>query len=459
MKTLIDNRILKTTILTLTALLLFAASALAATAPKTKRVSVKSNGKEINTDNEFASVSANGRYVTFESPGKFTSGDKGGFDVFVHDRATGKTVRASVKANGKEVPGADSEFSSISANGRYVAFVSNGRFTKQDKDNYGDVYVKDMKTGKVTLASLDSNGKQVPGGAGQPIISANGHSVLFLSDGAYVPTDTNGRTDIYVRDLTKGTTVRASLRSDGTESDADVTSPSISGNGRYVAFQSMDQKMTADSDYGFAVDSDVFVRDLKTGKTIRASLKADGTEISPSQNNANVDPVISANGKFLAFYSDAYGHYAADDNNNDYDVYVKNLRNGSLARASVTSAGNEVTALGGAPQSLGASERPLAISANGRRIAFEAYAALDPIDTNMERDVYVHDMKTGQTTLASVASKGAVVTSGAGGQQLPAISGNGKWIAFETIAKVTGHDADQGPSTPDFDVFERGPLH
>ncbi len=218
--------------------------------------------------------------------------------------------------------------------------------------------------------------------------------------------------------------------------------------------------MTADPDYGFAVDQDVYVRDLKKGKTIRASLKADGTEISPTNNNGNVYPVISANGKFVAFYSDAYGHYAADDNNNDYDVYVKNLRDGTLARASLTSAGAEVPALGGAAQSLGASERPLSISANGQRVAFEAYAALDPADNNMERDVYVHDMKTGKTTLATVASNGGVVTSGAGGQQLPAISGNGKWLAFETIAKVagTGTDADQGPNTADFDVFERGPL-
>ena len=457
-----NNRILTLVLLCLGALVALAGSAAGATAATTKRISVKSNGKEVNTDNEYAAISANGRYVTFESFGKFTKGDDSGdIDVFVHDRDTGKTVRASVKANGKEVPGADSEFSSISANGRYVAFVSNGRFTKQDKDpTGGDVYVKDMQTGKVTLASLDSNNKQVLGGAGQPQISANGHSVMFLSNNAYTSTPTNGFINVYVRNLKKGTTERASLRSDGTPSDEDVSSPSISGNGRYVAFQSMDQHMTADPDYGNAVDSDVFVRDLKTGKTIRASLKADGTEVSPTQNNANVDPVISANGKFVAFYSDAYGRYAADDNNNDYDVYVKNLRTGSLARASLTSAGTEVHELGGAPQSLGASERPLAISANGRRVAFEGYAALDPADNNMERDVYVHDMRTGKTTLATVASNGGVITSGAGGQQLPAISGNGKWLAFETIAKVagTGTDADAGGNTPDFDVFERGPL-
>ncbi len=183
MTTTTNNRILTLILLCLGALVAFAGTAAGASAATTKRVSVKSNGKEVNTDNEYASISANGRYVTFESPGKFTKGDEGNdFDVFVHDRDTGKTVRASVKANGKEVPGADSEFSSISASGRYVAFVSNGRFTKEDKDTYGDVYVKDMQTGQVTLASLDSNDKQVPGGAGQPQISANGHSVLFISD-------------------------------------------------------------------------------------------------------------------------------------------------------------------------------------------------------------------------------------------------------------------------------------
>jgi Tol biopolymer transport system component len=136
---------------------------------------------------------------------------------------------------------------------------------------------------------------------------------------------------------------------------------------------------------------------------------------------------------------------------------MKNLATGKLTLASAKSNGDQVTALGGANDALGASERPLAISADGRFVAFEAYAALVGNDTNDERDVYLHDGQTGKTTRVSVKNggpNGGQVTSGAGGQQLPAISADGRWVAFQTIAKVTGKD-----SGGDFDVFERGPLH
>jgi Tol biopolymer transport system component len=454
------SRTIAAVITSLIALLAWASLALGAGAkPHTSPVSLTSGGKEVNTDNEFPAVSGNGRFVAFESGGKFTKGDDGGdHDVFIRDRATGKTRRVSVKANGKEVPGADSAEASISADGRYVAFASDGRFTKRDKNTYVDVYVKDMNSGKVTLASLDKAGHQVSANATEPALSADGSHVAFLSDGAFDPNDSNDHRDVYVRDLQNGKTERASLRSNGAQSDTDVTpNVSISATGRYVAFDSPDQQMTADNDYGFAVDWDVFVRDLKNGKTVRASLGASGSEISPSHNQDNVDPVISANGKFVAFYADGNGDYIAGDTNNDYDVYVKNLATGALKRASVKSNGDQVTSLGGAPDALGASERPLAISADGRYVAFEAYAALVGNDTNGERDVYLHDSNTGKTTRVSVKNtgpNGGQVTTGAGGQQLPAISADGRWVAFQTIGKVVGPDSGN-----DFDVFERGPLH
>ena len=107
----------------------------------------------------------------------------------------------SVKANGKEVPGADSVEASISANGRYVAFASDGKFVNKDKNNYADVYVKDLQTGRVTLASLDTKNHQVNANAIEPALSADGRHVAFLSDGAFDPNDMNGYRDAYVRNL------------------------------------------------------------------------------------------------------------------------------------------------------------------------------------------------------------------------------------------------------------------
>ncbi len=453
------RRTITVLITSMTALLAWASMAAGAgPGPNTRLVSATSAGKEVNKDNEFAQVSGNGRFVVFESGGRFTKGDDGGDDdVFRRDRATGRTTRVSVKANGKEVSGADSVEASISANGRYVAFASDGELVKRDKNSYADVYVKDMKTGELTLASLDTSGHQVNANAIEPALSADGTHVAFLSDGAFDSGDTNGYWDVYVRNFATKKTELASLTSNGSPGDSNITDNiSISQNGRYVAFDSPDQGMTPDGDYGFAVDWDVFVRDLKRNKTIRASLRANGQEASPTHNQNNVDPVISADGRRVAFYADGSGDFTSSDANNDYDVYVKNLATGKLTLASVKSNGGQVTALGGANNALGASERPLAISADGRFVAFEAYAALVGNDTNDERDVYLHDRKTGKTTRVSVKNggpNGGQVTSGAGGQQLPAISADGRWVAFQTMAKVAG-----GDSGSDFDVFERGPL-
>lgn len=417
-------------------------------ATTTARVSLKSNGAEVNSDNEYAAVSGNGRYVTFESSGKFTANDDGvDEDVFLRDTATKKTTRVSVKSNGKEIPGANSAESSISATGRYVAFASDGAFRPGDTNGFVDVWVKDLHTGKVTRASLGSAG-QVAADALQPAISANGRYVVFQTDGAFVPTDTNGAVDIYRRDLVNGATKRASLRDDDTEPLYDSLNGSVSADGRYVSFYNNDQQMTADTDYGFMVDYDTFVRDMSKGKTIRTSLKSNGTEADPASNQDNKTPVISADGRFVAFSADAGGNFVAADTNNQPDVYVKNLQTGQTTRVSVKSNGQEVAGSSGA-----GSERPLAISATGRSVAFEAYAALVAGDTNNERDVYVRDRVAGTTRRVSVKPNGAQVTTTGGGQQLPAISGNADWVAFQTIAPMTPRDSGN-----DFDVFLRGAL-
>lgn len=415
----------------------------------TIRISVKSNEAEVNTDNEFAAVSG-AHLVTFESDGKFTANDDGtDEDVFIRNTKTQMTARVSVRANGKEIPGANSAESSISSDGRYVAFVSDGAFAAADTNGYLDVYVKDRQTGAVKRASVAQNGSQVFADAYDPAISANGRFVAFISDGAFVSGDVNGAIDVYVRDLQSGTTKLASRRDNGTQPQYDSLNPSISANGRYVAFYNNDQQMTADPDYGFMVDYDVFVRDFSLHKTIRASLRTNGTEADPNGNQNNMTPVISADGRFVAFSADQYGRFVGTDTNNQPDVYIHNLVNGSTTRVSVKSNGAE--AMGSSGEG---SERPLAISASGSRVAFEAYAALTPTDTNNERDVYMRDRSASITKRISVKSNGSQITTGAGGQQLPAISGDGKWVAFQTIGHVTSGDTGN-----DFDVFRRGPLH
>ena len=418
---------------------------------KTKRISVKSNGNEVNTDNEFGSVSANGRFVTFESDGHFTKGDDGtDVDVFIHDRKTGKTKRISVKSNGKEAPGANSAESAISPNGRYVAFVSDGNLGGGDSNGLEDVYVRDRKTGKTKRASVTSSGHGIPYDCFNPDISANGRYVTFETEGPLTSGDTNGFKDIYVRDMKARKTHLVSVRSDGQQTDEPSSSATISNDGRFVAFQSDDQSMTEDSDYPPPVqaDEDVFVRDLANHTTTRMSLKTNGSEADSSGGQQNSDAVISGNGRFVAFVADLWGAFVPLDTAPGHsDVYIHDRKTGRTSIVSVTSNGQ----LGS--DEIGASERPLAISNDGNRVAFEDYSALVGNDTNMERDVYLRDRSTHKTTRVSVKSNGGQVTSGAGGQQLPALSSDGRWIVFQTQAKVTGNDAGD-----DFDVFERGPL-
>jgi Tol biopolymer transport system component len=433
----------------LAASVVIAAAAGAAATTRTIRISLKSSGAEVNTDNEYGAVSGDGHLVTFESSGKFTRGDDGtDEDVFIRNVTTKKTTRVSVRPNGKEVAEANSAESAISASGRYVAFASDGAFKAGDTNGFVDVYVKDRKTGAVKRASLNGAGKQVMASALNPAISASGRYVAFTSDGAYVPGDSNGYVDVYVRDLQQGTTRLASLRDDGGQPQVDSLNPSISSNGRYVAFYNNDQHMTSDPDYGFMVDYDVFVRDMTQKRTIRASLRSNGAEADPSGNQDNKTPVISADGRFVAFSADSYGDYVGADMNSYPDVYIHNLVNGSTTRVSVKSNGAEATGSSGE-----GSERPLAISADGSMVAFEAYAALAPTDSNNERDVYVRDRSRNVTKRISVKASGAQITSGAGGQQLPAVSGNGSWVAFQTVGHVTAGDTGN-----DFDVFRRGPL-
>jgi hypothetical protein len=415
-------------------------------AVKTKRVSVKSNGNEVNVDNDFPAISANGRFVAFESPGKFTKGDDDSdSDVFVHDRKTGKTRRVSVKSNGHEAPDASSADAQISANGRFVAFTSDGNLGGGDHNNMLDVYLRDRQTGKTKRMSIKSSGGGVPYDSYNPAISANGRYVAFQTIGALVNSDTNNVVDVYIHDRKTGNTKRVSIRSNGTEPTQNSTNPTVSGDGRFVGFQSWDGQMTADSDYQFMVDFDVFVRDMKNHTTTRMSLKSNGDEADPTGNQSNFDPTISTNGRFITFSADQFGAFVPSDNNNVTDVYIHDRTTGKTQIVSVTS--NEQPG----NNSSGA-DAPAGISADGRFVAFEAYAQLVGNDNNDPfRDIYVRDRKMGKTRLVSVNSKGDQVLGY--NHQLPALSEDGRWVAWSSMGKFTGGDAGS-----DFDAFERGPL-
>jgi|GEM_PF-1585857 len=207
-----------------------------------QRVSVASGGTQGNGDSGCPSISADGRYVAFQSyASNLVPGDTNGtWDVFVHDRLTGQTTRVSVASDGTQGNG-DSECPSISADGRYVAFASlASNLVPGDTNGTWDVFVHDRLTGQTTRVSVASGGAQGNSGSWCPSISADGRYVAFQSYASnLVPGDTNGVLDVFVHDRLTGQTTRVSVASDGTQGDSYSFGSSISADGRYVAFSSL----------------------------------------------------------------------------------------------------------------------------------------------------------------------------------------------------------------------------
>ena len=207
----------------------------------TSRESVGAGGAQGDGRSILPAISSDGRYVTFQSDAaSLVAGDTNGVtDVFVHDRLTGTTERVSVDSAGAQGNGASS-VPSISADGRYVAFLSDAtNLVAGDTNGVSDVFVHDRTTGATERASVSTGGTQSDGGCGYVAISPDGRFVAFGSLAAnLVSGDTNGTGDVFLRDRTTGTTERVSVTTGGAQGNNFSGSPAVSADGRYVAFES-----------------------------------------------------------------------------------------------------------------------------------------------------------------------------------------------------------------------------
>jgi len=211
----------------------------------------------------------------------------------------------------------------ISADGRYIAFESDAsNLVAGDTNKATDVFVQDRRTGSTSRVSISSNGGQANGSAAAPAVSADGRYVTFSSTASNLtPGHTDQSWDVFVRDLRTSTTTWVSTSTLGTEGDSPVGSlmSVISADGRYVSFMSTAGNLVSGDTNGV---EDVFVRDLRTGITTRASVSRTGIQ-------ANADsrlPQISADGRYITFFSYASNLIAADTNR-EADVFVhRNVR-------------------------------------------------------------------------------------------------------------------------------------
>jgi hypothetical protein len=362
-----------------------------------------------------ATISADGRYVAFwSSADNLVAGDTNGHaDAFLRDRQTGTTVLISKGFNGAQADG-DSRRPVVSRDGQYVAFESAAdnlvapaqctggsppvlggllgggtppTCTGGDTNKADDVFLYSVATGQVTLVSGAAGGSTGNGASNRPSVSGDGHEIAFQSDATnLVSGDTNGTTDIYLKNLDTGQISLVSANAQGVQSDKASDSPSVSADGRYVSF---DTKATNFNPADAGADVDVYRKDLQTGAVDQASVQSGGAQANDTNGNSHTgsDSTISSDGRFVSFWSDSNTLVPGDTNGSNCaqtpctDVFVHDFQTGTTTR---------VTSTNGA-QGDGDSYSP-ALSMDGRFVALDSKAnALDPAagTTNLEK-IYVH---------------------------------------------------------------------
>lgn len=283
---------------------------------KTRCVSLHGSGVQGNGNSSNPSISADGRFVAFQSAAtNLTSACTGPMaeNVFVRDLKTNKTRCASLSTSGAQ-GNANSNFPWISASGRFVAFTSpatnlgctNGKF---------QVIVRDLKTHKTRCVSRSSTGAQGNGNSAEYSINADGRFVAFQSQATNLGSCPNGVDQIFVRDLNTGKTRCASRNSSGAQGNNESELPSLSSDGRFVAFGSVATNLVSGDTN---MEEDIFVRDLKTNKTRRVSVNSSRAQA----NGGSFEPSISADGRFVAFESSAT-NLVPHDTNGTVDVFVR----------------------------------------------------------------------------------------------------------------------------------------
>ncbi|HEV7862987.1 MAG TPA: hypothetical protein VGR20_09810, partial [Acidimicrobiia bacterium] len=385
---------------------------------ETTRVSLGLNGAQANgpsgTDSPPA-LSADGQIVAFASQASNLVADDNNTagDVFVYDRAKKAATRVSVGPNGVEATGGDSYSPALSADGRYVAFASDATnlVGADDTNSATDVFVYDRQAKTTIRASVGPNGAQADQISYSPSISGDGSVVAFVSLAHGLALgDTNDVPDVYVRDLKAGTTVEVKPVG-GPAGDAASSSPSLSTDGRLVAFASGASNLVP-GDTNKVVD--IFVFDRGPGTVERVSLGPGNAQADRASGDA---PSISADGRVVAFSSDATNLIPSDTNKRS-DIFVRDRRLGTTTRVSL---GPDPVVPGPAPAAGGTgvqANRPStlpSISANGRVVAFQSAATnLVLNDTNSAPDIFVHD-RTPVRGYWLVAADGGIFAYGSAG--------------------------------------------
>ena len=429
------------------------AGAGAAEPGRTIPVSVNDAGALGDALSHSQAISADGRFVAFESQASNLDGLdlNGEFEIFVRDVVGKHTERITTGALGLGTDLSSGQ-PALSGDGRFVAYMSEAtNLVLDDTNEMDDVFVYDRQrkqTERVSLptgvsarpdpvAALGPGGaaRQADGNSEVPSLSADGRYVAFDSYADnLVPGDTNGLSDVFVRDRWTDTTERVDVGPHGEQTTADSGQASISAGGRYIAYESWATELVpGDKDDAY----DVYVYDRVTHATERVSVDSRGA----GADGASFAPSISADGRYIAYDSVA-GNLVRGDTNGKYDVFVRDRKLATTTRVSVDGAGRQVAGDSGLAS----------ISGDGRYVGYHSFAStLVPGDRNGARDVFVFDRTTLAVSRVSVTDDGQ---DAAGVSGAPALSADGRWVAFDSLAPnlapADTNDAD--------DIFVRDRL-
>jgi Tol biopolymer transport system component len=266
--------------------------------------------------------------------------------------------------------------------------------------------------------SVSSAGAQGDGLSIGPDVSGDGRWVAFESDATLVDGDGNGQRDVFVRDLATGSTELVSVTAGGVQGNLSSQTPALSQDGRYVVFMSQATNFDSGDTNGVR---DIYRCDRQTGALLRVSVGSNGE----SANWGCFNPSVSADGDVIVFHSGSTSLVPGDANGGWYDVFVRDLSSGQTKILSLSTNGQ---------QGDGSSEYAR-ISPDGRWVVFHSGAVLDAADTHSGYDVYLHDRQSATTTLVSRSTGGA---AGDGNSMSSSVSANGRLVVFRSYATNFG---------------------
>ena len=374
-------------------------------------------------------ISGNGQYVVFDSTATNLPGGSGSYYLtYLRDVRTGKTSLMAKDNQGQPATGA-AVLGGISADGDVVTFEGSGQGLPGADPNNTEVWIRDVPAGLTRLVSRANNGNPANGGDSvQPTLSANGRFVVFDSEASNLPA--GGIPRIYVRDMDQGKTILVSRTTDGKPTFGFLCGQSISADGSRVVWRSIDPKLPGANGFDH-----IYMRDLDTGKTTLIDRRSNGAVGTGGDADC---PSISANGRFVAFKSDATNLPGVTAPNSQQ--FLRDTQTNKLILVSRNNAGQPANGSALYGQSSG----------DGRFVTFEAEATNLAGGSSGHSQVYVRDLQRNWTALLSRTAGGV---AGDGDSSESSISQDGRFASFRSLA------SNLGASPPDYSVFRSGPTH